>query len=338
MIELDALSKSYQVGGKQVTALNDVSLTVERGEVFGIIGRSGAGKSTLIRCINLLERPTTGRVVFDGQSLLDLDAASLRRVRQQMGMVFQHFNLLQSRTVYQNIALPLRLLGKSSAEIDRTLQPLLELTQLTTHQHHYPAQLSGGQKQRVAIARALTTRPSVLLCDEMTSSLDPETTASILNLIRSINQEMQVTIFLITHEMEVIKEIADTVAVIDKGHLVETSGVVELFTQPKSDIARQLLESNLHMEIPPVLRQRLAQGKAQRILRLGFVGRSAEQAVISEAVRRFNVDVNIFQADLENIKGQTVGLLLIGLAGELADQDQAIAYFKEQQLTVDELL
>ena len=234
MITFKNISKTFRGSGGLVHALSDVSLHVPEGCIYGVIGSSGAGKSTLIRCANLLEAPTEGEVLVAGQNLVELSSAELRKARREIGMIFQHFNLLSSRTVYQNIALPLELAGQSAAEIEKAITPLLELVGLEDKRNSYPSQLSGGQKQRVAIARALASQPKVLLCDEATSALDPQTTVSILNLLRDINKKLGLTILLITHEMDVVKSICDRVAILSQGRVIEENDVESFFLSPKT--------------------------------------------------------------------------------------------------------
>ena len=252
MIELKGISQHFRgSGGNDVHALRDVDLTINRGEIFGIIGRSGAGKSTLVRVINLLNKPTTGTVTVAGQELTALNADGLRQARRKIGMIFQHFNLLSSRTVYDNVALPLELAGTSRERIREIVLPLLELVGLAAHKDRYPAQISGGQKQRVGIARALASQPDVLLSDEATSALDPETTRSILDLLRKINRELGLTIVLITHQMEVIKQVCDRVAVLDAGRVVELGRVIDVFLKPSHDLTRALIGEVISQELPP---------------------------------------------------------------------------------------
>lgn len=248
MININQVSKSYKLNSNFFLALQDINLTINRKEVFGILGESGAGKSTLLRLINLLDKPTNGQIYVDGVELAVLSKKQLRVERRKIGMIFQHFNLLQSRTAFENIALPLELLGKSATEIEREVSSLLELVFLVDHKNHYPDQLSGGQKQRVAIARALATKPSVLLCDEPTSALDPKSTLSIVNLLKKINSELNVTIVLATHEMDVIKTICDRAAVLDKGNLIEFGSVYEIFSNPKSIVTMQLVKNAFSTE------------------------------------------------------------------------------------------
>lgn len=249
MIELKNVSKVYYKKGGNVDALSDISLRVDKGEIYGVIGSSGAGKSTIIRCINLLEKPTKGRVIIDGQDLGALSARQLALARRNIGMIFQHFNLLSSRTVFGNVALPLELDRTPKKEIDRRVRELLEWVDLSAKANDYPASLSGGQKQRVAIARTLASKPHILLCDEATSALDPETTLSILSLLKDINKNFGITILLITHEMNVVRAICDKVAVIADGRLIEEGKVNEVFSSPRSIFTKRLIASSLHYDI-----------------------------------------------------------------------------------------
>ena len=246
MIELVNVEKTYHTSSGDIHALKRTSLTINQGEIFGIIGLSGAGKSTLIRCINMLEVPTAGQVFVDGEELTAMTETQLRKARQNIGMIFQHFNLLASRTVFDNIAFPLEIQGLGKDEIKKRVEPLLELVQLQDRADHYPSQLSGGQKQRVGIARALASNPKVLLCDEATSALDPQTTKSILNLLRDINQRLNLTIVMITHQMEVVKEICDRVAVIENGSIIEEGNMIDVFTNPRrTRLPRNLLRASI---------------------------------------------------------------------------------------------
>ena len=257
MITLSKVSKTFHSAGRQVAAVRDVSLSIEPGEIFGIIGRSGAGKSTLIRLINLLTVPDTGEVIVDGRDLTRLDAEQLRSARREIGMIFQHFNLMSSRTVFGNVALPLELIGRPPEEIRSEVNRLLALVGLSAESERYPQQLSGGQKQRVGIARALASKPKVLLSDEATSALDPETTRSILDLLQRINRELGLTIVLITHEMRVIKQICDRIAVMDAGRVVESGKVLSVFRAPQSDVTRSLIGDVISAELPESVLQRV---------------------------------------------------------------------------------
>ena len=280
MIELEKVTKVYGQGDKRVVALAEVSLQIQKGEIFGIIGLSGAGKSTLIRCINKLEEPQAGKIYIAGQEITKLRGKELRAARRRIGMIFQHFNLLSSRTVYRNIAFPLEVAGVNPKEREERVNSLIELVGLTDKINSYPAELSGGQKQRVGIARALANNPEVLLCDEATSALDPETTKSILRLLQDVNRRFGLTIILITHQMEVIKEICDTVAVIDEGRIVEQGPVVELFARPRSMAARRFMKGVLHAEIPREIQERVfadpAPGQRGKMIRISSSGRWRE--------------------------------------------------------------
>lgn len=287
MIKLNNITKIFTLPDKKLTALDNVSLHVPKGQICGVIGASGAGKSTLIRCVNLLERPTHGAVVIDDVDLTQLSDAELVKTRRQIGMIFQHFNLLTSRTVFENIALPLELENKSKAEIQEKTTALLALVGLSDKHNVYPANLSGGQKQRVAIARALASDPKVLLCDEATSALDPATTQSILKLLKEINRTLGITILLITHEMEVVKRICDQVAVIDKGRLIEQGTVSEIFSNPKTELAQEFISSTFHITLPEEYLENLSDtpkhAKSYPIIKFEFTGRSVDAPLLSQA-------------------------------------------------------
>lgn len=336
MIELRHLSKTYPSSGKNpaVKALEDVNLTIEDGEIFGIIGLSGAGKSTLVRCVNLLERPTAGRVLIDGLDFAALPPRQVRKERQKIGMIFQQFNLLWSRTVAGNVAFPLEIAGVPTDECRERVAELLELVGLGEKKEAYPAQLSGGQKQRVGIARALANHPRVLLSDEATSALDPETTSSILALLKKINQELGLTVVIITHEMAVIKEICDRVAVIDDSRIVETGTTLELFTSPRTSTAKRFVDSVLKTDLPPELD---AQKFSGILVRLTFIGEAAGEPVLSQLVRRFNVDANVLYGNVDHIKDTTFGTLTLELLGETLAVGDAITFLEEQGIKVEVL-
>lgn len=340
MIKLENIYKTYRTSQGHVEALIDVSLSVQRGEIFGVIGKSGAGKSTLIRCVNLLERPDQGSVWVDDQNIMQLSTKALRSVRHKIGMIFQHFNLLNTRTVYQNVSFPLQLVGKNKKEIQKIVMPLLELTGLVEKTNVYPSQLSGGQKQRVAIARALATNPSILLCDEMTSALDPETTASILQLIKNINQQFNLSVLLITHEMEVIKTIADRVAVIDHGKIIEQNRVLNLFKYAQTDIAKKFMHAAIRVNIPEKLIDKLhaaAIPNAYTLLRLDFIGKTAAEPIVNDLIKHFDIQINIIEAHLEMLSNETVGALLVAALAEPAEIHRGIAYLIEKGLQVEVL-
>ena len=339
MIEIEGLQKSFARDGAAAMVLQDLSLSVKKGEIFGIIGRSGAGKSTLIRCVNMLERPSGGRVTIDGQDITALSGSALRDARRRIGMIFQHFNLLSSRTVFENVAFPLELAGMSKAQIEREVLPLLDLVGLSEKRDAYPAQLSGGQKQRVAIARALASKPAVLLCDEATSALDPETTQSILALLRDINQKLALTILLITHEMPVIKAICDRVAVLDKGVVVEQGPVFDVFTAPKSEVTRSMVRDLVDRELPDWLTEKMnaSKGTGNPVLRITFSGPHANEPVIADLVRRFDVVLNIIQANVDYIQGLPFGIIIVEAEGTQEAIGHAIAHVNGQDLKAEVL-
>jgi D-methionine transport system ATP-binding protein len=325
MIILRHLSKNYTTKQGAITALHDINLHVLPGEIFGIIGKSGAGKSTLIRCVNLLERPSAGQVLVNGDELTKLSTSALRQARRKIGMIFQHFNLLSTRTVYENIAFPLELANYKRDDINKIISPLLELTGLTAKKNNYPAQLSGGQKQRVAIARALSSQPSVLLCDEATSALDPETTNSILQLLKNIRDQLNLTILLITHEMSVIKNCCDRVGILEKGHLIEENEVGAFFAYPKTETAKKFIYSAMHVDIPPTIQQHILptpQPDTHPLLRLWFMPDTANQPIIAQLIQQYGLRVNVLQGNLEYIKDHATGILVVALAG---DQDKLVA-------------
>jgi D-methionine transport system ATP-binding protein len=317
VIEIQNVGKTYQTAAGAFQALRDIELTVRRGEVFGIIGRSGAGKSTLLRLLNLLERPTQGAVRIEGRDITQLEAPDLRRLRQHIGMVFQHFNLLSSRSVYENVRFPLRVAGElSRSQQHERVMEVLQLVGLTDQAQKYPRQLSGGQRQRVGVARALANRPNLLLCDEATSALDPETTQSILRLLLDINRTLGITIVLITHGMDVIRAVADRVAILDHGRLVELGDVIDVFLNPRHDTTRALLaESGVESES---WRGSAAQGMSQsgRVLRLTYKGDAVALPVLSRYGRELGLDFSILQGSVGRIKDMPYGQLTISVAQE----------------------
>ena len=320
MIRLQNVSKTFYGRSMEIPAVKKVSLDIEDKEIFGIIGFSGAGKSTLVRCINLLERPTTGNVIVGNQDLTTLDAKALREVRKKIGMIFQHFNLMRSRTVYQNVAFPLKHSKLSKKEMDQKILSLLELVDLKEKKDAYPSQLSGGQKQRVAIARALANDPDVLLCDEATSALDPQTTQSILKLLKRVNEELGITIVLITHEMHVVKEICDRVAVMEDGEIKELGTILEIFAHPKAEITKNFIETadNIH-QIYDLIKAdseltHLCPGEQMWMLKYADV--HTKEAMISGISRKFQVDADIIFGSVEILKGIPFGRLVVIVKGE----------------------
>ncbi|WP_414638038.1 methionine ABC transporter ATP-binding protein [Aliidongia sp.] len=338
MITLDALAKRFQGPAGLVTAIDDVSLTIAEGEIFGVIGRSGAGKSTLLRAINLLERPDSGRVLVGGVDLMGLAPDALRLERRRIGMIFQHFNLLSRRSVFDNVALPLELAGLSKGEIRARVLPLLELVGLSDKAGQVPAKLSGGQKQRVGIARALAAEPKILLSDEATSALDPQTTRSILRLLKDINQRLGLTIVLITHEMSVVREICDRVAVMETGRIVELGSTFDVLTRPTHPLAREIargLEPELKLD--QLFGDRfsaLPVPGGSTLLRVAFSGPHAESPVIAELVRRFNVDLNILSGTIDHIQGRPYGVMKVEVTGAV---DPVIGHLKSLELGVEVL-
>ena len=339
MIELNHISKDFGSGQLQVHAVRDVSLSIEKGEIFGIIGFSGAGKSTLVRCMNLLERPTEGAVTVGGDELTALSGKRLREKRKKIGMIFQHFNLFASRTVYGNVAYPLRGSGKSKKEIEEKVKSLLELVGLSDKAEAYPSQLSGGQKQRVAIARALANDPEVLLSDEATSALDPETTRSILRLLKEVNRTLGVTILVITHEMQVIKEICSQVYVMEGGRIVEQGDVFQVFAAPRQAVTRRFVDSTSHLsriqELLDDPSHPIRLNPGDYLLRLNYLERSTSEALISSISRQFELDINILLGSIELIDGNPLGGLVV-IAGGGHDKITAAAdYLSKRNVLVE---
>ena len=339
MIELVNVEKTYSSKAGDIHALHKTNISIKAGEIFGIIGLSGAGKSTLVRCINMLERPTAGQVFVDGAELTSMTDAQLRKARQSIGMIFQHFNLLTSRTVYQNIAFPLEIQGMSKSEIDKRVRPLLELVQLEERADYYPSQLSGGQKQRVGIARALASNPKVLLCDEATSALDPQTTKSILELLKDINKKLNLTIVLITHQMEVVKAICDRVAVIENGDIIEEGPMVDVFTNPQHPTTKEFTKSVINAEIPDMIKNMKLTDTykegSKLIVRISFIGDSASEPIVSGMVKRFAVDVSILYGNIDQLKDVPFGTLIIEVSGDKSGIKNALEYLHSQNLKTE---
>ena len=328
-IELRGLTKIYPIPGGEVQALSNINLTIEKGDIFGIIGMSGAGKSTLIRCLNRLDTPNDGKILIDGEDVLAMDKKSLLATRRRMAMIFQQFNLLMQKNVARNVRYPLEIAGVPTEEADKRVMELLEIVGLENKAKAYPAQLSGGQKQRVAIARALASNPEMLLCDEATSALDPMTTQSILDLLKRINSEMGITVVLITHEMAVIRQICNKVAILDGGKLVEQGSVDDVFMHTKSAAGKRLfgiLPDNAKEETP-----------AQPALRIVFDGESSGQPVISRLTKELNIDVNILSANVHQLNGKTYGQMLIQRPDDPAEVKRVMEYLKHTGLNVEEV-
>ena len=341
MIKLENIDVTFKQGVKVVNAVKNVSLHVEPGDIYGIIGYSGAGKSTLVRTINLLQRPTKGNVVVNGVNLLKLKPKGLRAARKKIGMIFQHFNLMNTLSVFDNVAFPLKKSGKTKSEIEEKVLSLLELVGLEDKVNSYPRQLSGGQKQRVAIARALANDPDVLLCDEATSALDPKTTYSILELLQKVNVQLGITIVIITHEMQVVKEICDKVAVMEEGEVIEQGSVLEIFTNPERDLTKDFIDTATHINqgIETVLshEQLLNLQEGDYLVKISFVGASTGEPLITKLSTQFQVAANILFANVEIIQDTPVGTLLVGLSGEKSGIENALSYIKEQGVSVDVL-
>ena len=339
MIELTHISKDFASGGRTVHAVQDVSLSIGKGEIFGIIGFSGAGKSTLVRCINLLERPTSGSVTVDGKEMTALSARELRQARKKIGMIFQHFNLMPSRTVFGNVAYPLRGSGLSREQIADKVHRLLELVGIGDKAEAYPKQLSGGQKQRVAIARALANDPNVLLCDEATSALDPQTTKAILRLLKNLNEKLGITVVIITHEMAVVKEICDRVAVMEHGRVVEQGEVFNVFADPRQEITRSFIHttSNLRKieelieEDSPVVQLK----PGELIVRLSYIQRNVSEPLISTVSRKFDIVLNIIFSDIAIVQNAPIGGTVAIISGSRDQITQAIAYLSEKNVGVE---
>lgn len=339
MIEFIHVSKDFGKGQQEVHAVKDVSLTIDKGEIFGIIGFSGAGKSTLVRCINLLERPTAGTVIVDGQRMMELTARQLRLARKKIGMIFQHFNLMPSRTVSGNVAYPLKGSGLKPQEIADKVQGLLELVGIGDKADAYPSQLSGGQKQRVAIARALANDPSVLLCDEATSALDPQTTKSILQLLKQLNEKLGITVVVITHEMAVVKEICGRVAVMEHGRVVEQGEVFSIFAAPQQTVTQNFIRttSNLRKidELIAGDSPITALKPGEVIVRLSYIQRNVSEPLISTVSQKFQITMNIIFADIEIVQDAPVGGTVAIISGEQGQIESAIEYLKEKNVCVE---
>lgn len=328
MIQVENLCKSFSTKSGTVEAARNISFSIEKGEIFGIIGLSGAGKSTLVRCLNLLERPTSGSVWVNGKNLAELSERKLRKERQNIGMIFQHFNLLMQRTALDNVCFPMEIVGISKKEARKKALEYLKIVGLEEKALSYPSQLSGGQKQRVAIARVLASDPEILLCDEATSALDPQTTKSILELIRKINKEYGITVVVITHEMSVVQEICNRVAVLERGVLVESGTVEELFRSPKTEAARRLVFSG---------RAQIQKMNGKRLVRVTFKDRSSFEPVIANLVLTYRTPVNILYADTKNIGGSAEGEMILQLPEIEETAEKMIEYLRETNMGVEEL-
>lgn len=339
MIELKNIQKIFNKKGVKVEALKGVNLQVDKGDIFGVIGFSGAGKSTLIRMVNYLEQPTSGEVIVDNKNLGKLATKELREVRKQIGMIFQHFNLLESKNVFENIAIPLVLNHRTKDEIESRVNELLEFVGLEDKAKAYPSELSGGQKQRIGIARALATNPLILLCDEATSALDPQTTGSILQLLKKINREYNITILMITHEMAVIREVCNKVAVMENGEIIEQGNLLEVFGNPKEQTTKNFVKTVVHDEVPQVILDEInSEDENSKVLKLKFIGENSKKAILAEACSEFNVQPNILFANVTELQGNILGNLIVELKGEKEDIENAHKYMKDRKVGVEEVL
>lgn len=332
MIRFEHVSKTFQTKNGPFDALKDVSFEIEKGDIYGVIGYSGAGKSTLIRMVNALETPTSGNVWVEGKDIGTLNQKELRNLRKGVGMIFQQFNLLESKTIYDNVAIALKLNGVSKKDIEKRVTELLDFVELSDKKYSYPGQLSGGQKQRVGIARALANNPSILLCDEATSALDPKTTDSILELLKKINEMLHITIVIITHEMNVIQKICNKVAVMDYGQVVETGSVIQVFSDPRSDIARRFVGNLIRDVIPePLVESIRRETRNSRLLRIKLENTDSTEPLLWEINRRFEVETNILYSTINVIQGIVVGIMLVLFIGTDAEIEKAEQYILESK-------
>ncbi|MFD2043589.1 methionine ABC transporter ATP-binding protein [Ornithinibacillus salinisoli] len=331
MITLESIEKVYESKSSRVVGVDNVSLSIEKGEIYGIVGYSGAGKSTLLRCINILERPTSGKVIVDGVDLLELSGKRLREARQSIGMIFQGFYLVSSKTVFENVAFALKAAGVDRAKREERVLELLSLVGLADKANQYPSQLSGGQKQRVSIARALANSPKVLLCDEATSALDPSTTKSILSLLKKINDELGITIVIITHEMEIVKEVCDRCAVMQDGKVVEEGPSYEIFANPKEDLTKEFIQTVLDFQLPA----KLLENCSGTLVRLQFRGEQAGESVVSDMLQNHKVKGNILHGKVEYIREKPLGIFIMEVIGEQVEIQRAISYLQDRLKQVE---
>lgn len=340
MIELKGINKVFKDKNQnEFYAAKDVNLKINDGEIFGIIGFSGAGKSTVVRCINLLGRPTSGQVIVNEKNLLELSAKELREERKKIGMIFQHFNLMPSRTVFENIAFPLKHSGLSKKQVQEKVRELLTLVELTDKESQYPSQLSGGQKQRVAIARALANNPKILLCDEATSALDPTTTKQILSLLKKLRDKLNLTIVIITHQINVVKDICDKVAVMEHGKVVETGDVFDIFANPKDEVTKRFIHSTTNLQkIEELISENsnvVQLKKGEKIIRLSYLQKNVSEPLISTVSSKFDVVLNIIFADIEIVQGAPVGGTVAIFSGENQNIQNALGWLKEKNVGIE---
>ncbi|QIW09918.1 ATP-binding cassette domain-containing protein [Francisella sp. LA112445] len=339
MIQIKNLKKEYYTNNISNLVLDNINLEIKQGEIFGIIGHSGAGKSSLLRCLNLLEQPTDGSIFIADENITKKNPKQLREFRRKVSMIFQHFNLLSSRNVYENIALPLEIQGIPKAEIKKRVYELLELVELPNKATAYPKELSGGQKQKVAIARALALDPLVLLSDEATSALDPTSTKQILALLKRLNKELGLTIVLITHEMDVVRRICDRVAIIDKGRIAEIGKTLDIFLDPQTEVTKSFVETSIHTKVPEFIAQKLhdnpySNDHTYPVVQLTFYGDKGKMPIIAEISRQFNASASIIQANIETIQEQIVGIAICHITGERKDWENALKFLSNQDVNL----
>ncbi|AKP02240.1 MULTISPECIES: methionine ABC transporter ATP-binding protein [Companilactobacillus] len=339
IIQLKDIDVTFHNEGKTIEAVKNVSIDVQKGDVFGVIGYSGAGKSTLVRVINLLQQPTSGSVIVNNQDMLKLSQKDLRKARRNIGMIFQHFNLMNSLTVYGNVDFPLRDSGLSKAERKKKIDHLLDIVGLSDRAHNYPSQLSGGQKQRVAIARALASDPEILISDEATSALDPKTTTEILNLLGRLNKELGITIVIITHEMDAIKQICNRVAVMENGQLIEEGSLLTIFGQPKEKLTKDFVNTSTHIGsvLDEIRESGIVDKLSGRLIELNYIGDSTNEPIVVELYKRFEVEANILFSNIERLQNTTVGIMLFALTGEDQKVEEAIKYLNSLNVNVKEI-
>ncbi|MEJ8776440.1 methionine ABC transporter ATP-binding protein [Pseudogracilibacillus sp. ICA-222130] len=336
MIKLEDVTKVFKVKDKEIKALHNISLHINKGDIFGVIGLSGAGKSTLIRTINFLERPTSGKVIVEGEALHALKKQQLRQVRKNIGMIFQHFNLLQTKTIFQNVAIPLILEKQNKQAIRERVMELLSFVGLEDKANDYPSQLSGGQKQRVGIARALATNPSILLCDEATSALDPQTTDSVLDLLKKINETYNITIVMIAHDMNIIKKICHRVAVMEDGKIIETGDVIDVFKEPKHASTEKFVETVVHRNIPSSIYTLMEKKKDGVFIQIPFIN-DQTGTLVSTLSKEFQLDVDMVYASMDEIKDDQVGFMVLHLLGTENDIQNGLQYIKSNNMTYQEV-
>ena len=339
MIQIKNLKKEYTTNNVSNLVLDNINLEINQGEIFGIIGHSGAGKSSLLRCLNLLEEPSDGSIYIADENITKKNPAQLRAFRKKVAMIFQHFNLLSSRTVFENVALPLEIQGASKSEIKKRVHELLDLVELPNKATAYPNELSGGQKQKVAIARSLALNPLVLLSDEATSSLDPTSTKQILALLKRLNKELGLTIVLITHEMDVVRKICDRVAIIDKGQITELGKTLDVFLNPQADVTKSFVESSIHTKVPDDIAKKLCDNPYSNedtypLVQLTFYGDKGRLPIIAEISRQFNASASIIQANIETIQDQIVGIAICHITGERQDWEDALKFLSNQEVNL----